>query len=103
MGAIKTTKSMKILVFESFRLCSIYTHVNTILCSVFIFECNHHVVVNGGWSSWESRPCSKSCGGGTQTLTRRCSTCGRSNCPGSNINEITCNNQCCPGKNINIM
>ena len=45
MGAIKTTKSMKILVFESFRLCSIYTHVNTILCSVFIFECNHHVVV----------------------------------------------------------
>ena len=78
-----------------------------ILSSFNINACNHYAV-NGGWSSWEYGSCSKSCGGGTQRLIRRCNNptpiCGGTNCPGSNIRQITCNNQCCPGmNNINII
>ena len=61
-------------------------------------------VVDGGWSSWRLGPCSKTCGGGTQTLTRSCSnptpSCGGKECKGPSSNSKTCSDFCCPGKII---
>ena len=64
----------------------------------------YHCVVDGGWSSWEPGPCSKTCGGGAQMLTRRCDnpepSCGGNNCSGLTIQQSECNSQCCPSKII---
>ena len=58
-------------------------------------------IVDGGWSSWTYGPCSKTCGGGTQTLTRKCDNpahdCGGMECSGLAITQNTCNDHCCPG------
>ena len=60
--------------------------------------------VNGGWSDFvASSNCSKSCGGGEQTLMRICnnpspSKCGKQ-CEGSISTTQQCNNQDCPIKN----
>ena len=47
-------------------------------------------------------PCSKTCGGGTQSCTRNCSNptpfCGGNDCSGSSVTQNACNTQCCPGK-----
>ena len=68
-----------------------------------MYVCNNYVV-DGGWSSWVNGPCSKTCGGGTQTLTRRCNnplpSCGGNNCPGLSVIMSPCNIHCCPGKVI---
>ena len=62
------------------------------------------LVVHGGWSSWTYGSCSKTCGNGTQTLTRRCNNptpdCGGNNCVGLSTTQYICNDKCCPGKFI---
>ena len=64
--------------------------------------CYNSFTVNGEWSSWIIGPCSKTCGGGTQTSTRVCDdpepSCGGKKCEGSSTNSIKCKNSCCPGK-----
>ena len=64
----------------------------------------NHCVVDGGWSSWVAGPCSKTCGGGKQRLTRRCNnpkpSCGGNKCLGLKIARNVCNTSCCPGKII---
>ena len=43
---------------------------------------------------------SKTCGRGTQTLTRKCDSptpyCNGKDCSGLNITQNTCHNRCCP-------
>ena len=67
------------------------------------YVCNHYVV-DGGWSSWVIGPCTKTCGGGTQMLTRRCDnptpSCGGNKCLGSNVDQNKCSTNCCSGKII---
>ena len=64
-------------------------------------------VVDGGWSSWTYGPCNKTCGGGTQTLTRKCNNptpdCGGKDCYGSSNHQRQCNTHCCPGKINNLL
>ena len=58
-------------------------------------------VVHGGWSDWGSwGGCSKTCGSGTQTRTRRCDNPepgpGGDPCSGSSTESRTCNTASCP-------
>ncbi|XP_071802483.1 A disintegrin and metalloproteinase with thrombospondin motifs 10-like [Asterias amurensis] len=57
-------------------------------------------VVNGGWTQWQFGPCSRTCGGGQQTLTRTCTNPapqnGGQNCFGNTNEIVTCNTQICP-------
>ena len=60
-------------------------------------------IVNGGWSEWEYGPCTKTCGGGTMSMIRKCNnpepSCGGNDCIGSSsVFDAPCNNLCCPGK-----
>ena len=73
------------------------------MVSIFIDVCIHFFiseVVNGGWGPWSSfSRCSKTCGGGLRTRTRRCdkpvpSTNGV-NCPGSASHLQKCNIKTC--------
>ena len=68
---------------------------------MYVFD---YCVVDGGWSSWVTGPCTKTCGGGTHAITRRCSnptpSCGGSNCTGPSFRESVCKNSCCRGKII---
>ena len=65
--------------------------------------------VNGGWNEWVFGPCSKSCGGGLQNITRECNRpkpeCNGKDCDGPNYYAfpIKCNNFFCPGKVTNII
>ena len=55
-------------------------------------------VVHGKWGSWQpwSR-CSKTCGGGSQSRSRRCNTSGGgSGCSGRDTMTQRCNTQACP-------
>ena len=59
------------------------------------------VVVHGGWSDWSGwGGCSKTCGSGTQTRTRRCDNPepgpGGDQCSGSSTESRTCNTASCP-------
>ena len=52
------------------------------------------------WHDWQEGECSKSCGGGTRTNTRKPSIDakhGGDDCPGSSIVTESCNVQECPG------
>ena len=66
-----------------------------------------YLLVDGGWSSWTNGSCSKTCGGGTQTLTRKCDNpkpaCFGKNCSGPSDRQDVCNTDCCPGKIIAII
>ena len=77
-----------------------YTHAYTRTVSVAYGR--EFIAVDGGWSSWRYEPCSKSCGGGRQCITRECidprPSCGGKNCTGLSIDWITCNDYCCPSK-----
>ena len=59
-------------------------------------------VVDGGWSPWRLGPCSKTCGGGLQNITRVCDnpepSCGGNICSGLSVYQNSCNIHCCPGK-----
>ncbi|XP_068740832.1 A disintegrin and metalloproteinase with thrombospondin motifs adt-1-like isoform X4 [Montipora capricornis] len=64
--------------------------------------CNSHLCpVNGGWSAWfVSKPCSLSCGGGTETLSRTCTNPapnhGGEVCQGDTRKEKVCASNPCP-------
>ncbi|XP_071156036.1 A disintegrin and metalloproteinase with thrombospondin motifs 16-like isoform X1 [Mytilus edulis] len=57
--------------------------------------------INGGWSSWSNKwtVCSRTCGGGVKTRTRKCSNpeprYGGSDCQGEGIMAMLCNVQTC--------
>eukprot|EP00397_Hematodinium_sp_SG-2012_P018036 GEMP01018461.1.p1 GENE.GEMP01018461.1~~GEMP01018461.1.p1 ORF type:complete len:813 (+),score=114.09 GEMP01018461.1:125-2440(+) len=61
--------------------------------------CIGAVPVYGGWSSWSSSSCSKTCGGGTLQRTRTCTNPspanGAPNCSGSSSQIQNCNTQSC--------
>ena len=62
-------------------------------------------IVDGAWSVWGAyRPCTKSCGGGTQIRNRQCTAPapahGGRNCTGASIDSKACNEQLCPGTSI---
>ena len=63
-----------------------------------------YCLVDGGWSSWTRGSCSKTCGGGIRTSTRRCNnpapSCGGDGCSGSSIRRDICNTRCCLGKKM---
>ena len=64
--------------------------------------CTVHTV-DGGWSEWEHGQCTKTCGGGTMSMIRKCNnpepSCGGNDCVGSSsVLDARCNNSCCPGK-----
>ena len=54
------------------------------------------------WDSWSS--CSKSCGTGSKTRSRRCNfpapAFGGQSCPGTSTSTENCNTRCCPGSHI---
>ena len=57
--------------------------------------------INGGWGIWENTgSCSKTCGGGEQTQTRKCNNpvpeFGGAPCDGSVTQKLPCNTQACP-------
>ena len=61
--------------------------------------------MNGGWSAWGAyESCSKSCGGGSQTRYRHCTSPtpahGGAYCKGASSETNRCNQQLCPGKTI---
>ena len=49
------------------------------------------------WSEWHKGPCSKTCGGGTQINTRRCSECSGEGCQGADTETVPCNTEPCKG------
>ena len=58
--------------------------------------------VDGSWGSWGGfTTCTKICGGGTKTRSRRCDNPspanGGANCVGSANDEQKCNENKCPG------
>uniref|UniRef100_A0A7M5WTV6 Hemicentin-1 n=1 Tax=Clytia hemisphaerica TaxID=252671 RepID=A0A7M5WTV6_9CNID len=69
------------------------------------FECPKKPV-NGGWGEWtKPTPCSKSCGGGTTTRSRKCDNPapanGGWNCEGSGTETQKCNTNECPKQAVN--
>ena len=56
------------------------------------------------WGSWDVGSCSKSCGGGKKTKTRRKTVTEKYNgkCEGSSNLEENCNEQHCPSKSTNL-
>ena len=53
----------------------------------------------GGWSSWSSEPCSRTCGGGTRNRSRNCTTPNHLDCcPGNNTDVETCGEISCPSE-----
>ena len=64
-------------------------------------------IVDGGWGVWVIGPCSKTCGGGIRSITRKCNNpkplCNGKQCEGESSYAFPgkCNDFCCPGKNMN--
>ena len=62
----------------------------------------HLHLVHCEWSAWEVGVCSKSCGGGTRTKSRRTDDNHHEvepeHCPGMVNLEESCNPEECPGK-----
>ncbi|XP_062514680.1 A disintegrin and metalloproteinase with thrombospondin motifs adt-1-like isoform X2 [Corticium candelabrum] len=56
--------------------------------------------VHGGWSAWTQQPCTRSCGGGFQIVTRQCDNPtpenGGRDCVGSELKYRPCTTKCCP-------
>ena len=74
--------------------------------SVCVCNCS---IVDGGWGGWIPGRCSKTCGGGIRSLTRKCNNpkpyCNGKHCEGESYYKFPgkCNDFCCPGKNLNIV
>ncbi|XP_065911543.1 scavenger receptor cysteine-rich domain superfamily protein-like [Dysidea avara] len=62
--------------------------------------CGYGPPVNGGWSSWTSSSCSKTCGNGSMRKHRTCNNPTPKNggrpCPGNYFTTQHCNLGCCP-------
>ena len=64
----------------------------------------HIYLIDGGYGPWTTSACSKTCGGGTQTKTRRCNSPtpahGGKDCSrlGPASQQQACNANHCPGK-----
>ena len=103
----------KVSSYRHLVMCSIKRHGNSyfnpdrrkdllynVLChSVRAIFC---MSVNGSWSSWGIwSDCSQSCGGGSQTRRRACTSPSPSNggvgCPGRDVQNRSCNGNGCPG------
>ena len=88
-----------LLLIEKIISVTSSSHIYTLVSNNYINNCS---VVDGGWSNWEYRRCSKTCGGGTQLVTRQCNnpnpSCGGNHCHGSRYSTVRCNDVCCPGK-----
>ena len=58
-----------------------------------------HPKVYCQWGSWFGGGCSKTCGGGTQTMMRQKTQIEvRTTCNGENVKQVSCNTEKCPGK-----
>ena len=85
------------------QICHMRLIINYMFLCYYILLCMAAFLVNGGWSDWVAGPCSKSCGGGTHNITRRCSnpspSCNGKVCEGENylVYPGKCNDFCCPG------
>ena len=82
-----------------------YIAFNVILYNLYIFNCL--LLVDGGYSQWNSwNACSKSCGGGNQRRTRKCTNpkpaFGGKDCSklGPAEESQTCETRDCPGNLI---
>ena len=65
-------------------------------------------LVDGGWSAWETwNACSITCGGGSQTRMRSCTSPSPANggldCEGASSQTQACNDVGCPGKQESIV
>ena len=70
--------------------------------SVYLYVCLPLISVNGGFSNWSAYgACSKSCGAGTKTRTRKCNNpapaYGGANCVGDTTQSTACKFRECPG------
>ncbi|XP_050404334.2 uncharacterized protein LOC126820417 isoform X1 [Patella vulgata] len=65
-------------------------------------DCSNPVLVDGGWSTWSSTPCSVTCGRGTRKKFRHCNNPtpvnGGNNCIGDITESVTCTQPSCPVK-----
>ena len=57
--------------------------------------------IDGGWSEWSVGACSVTCGQGTATKTRTCTSptpaLGGATCQGHHESVVTCDTGACPG------
>ena len=77
---------------------------NRFLCetSTIVCHCIPSFSVNGGFSNWSAYgACSKSCGVGTKTRTRKCNNpapaFGGANCVGATTQSVACKLRECQG------
>jgi hypothetical protein len=65
-----------------------------------IYAYNKKSAIDGDWSEWKSGICSKECGEGEETQTRKCDNPKPENsgkeCSGDSTKKITCNTKACP-------
>ena len=58
----------------------------------------------GGWSPWSTGPCSRTCGGGTRTSTRNCTTPSLPECcPGNSTTTETCGESSCSSEHCMVL
>ena len=68
-----------------------------------------YFTVDGGWGDWVMGKCSKTCGGGTKNITRKCNnpkpSCGGKQCDGASYYPYPgrCNSFQCPSKTVNVI
>ena len=68
------------------------------------FSMSSFLSVHGNWGKWSGfGVCSKTCGGGTKSRSRKCNNPspahGGRKCSGSSTQSAQCNTQHCPGRN----
>jgi len=79
-----------------------YGGVDCVGDGIKVAECNiQHCPIDGGWGKWgDWAKCSKTCGGGIQTMTKLCDNphpqYGGAPCEGEDTKSRVCNEQPCP-------